>query len=601
MDGFRTDAGKMIAETLRKFKCKARNCSAGKIDHMTDDCGTLTLKKPRLFLEASRYTGLSIVALACLLPSLAPAQTYGPNLLSSGSFENVTPTYVPWAGVDDSGNIHGFDGKQIAVGDDGTIQGYAFAPSVAVGDLNGDGKPDLVLADSRGFFWFFPNSGTAHKPVFTQGEVMPIWLGEERVNLGVEGIDNVVPRIQLVDFDNNNRLDIVVGTFAGKLFRIRNVGSSSEPNFKPIYDSDSMLINTHKKGVLWCNYLAPFFTNLFGGANGLDLVMGEGTYSANSIYLLRNTGSNSAPSFDEDHTQRIIPGMGLEQLTPAVVDWNNDGKPDILFGDRTGYLNLYLNNSTDSEHPTFAPGVHVTVGGEEKLGNAITVTVCDLTNNHLPNLLIGKDDGTLVYALNTGKLGAPNFSTQPTPIQGVLPSNYHYDSLEDWHQLQAWGASDELVAAVNPQLEPGFTFPDGEKSNYAMKFFLWPVKNTYFHQRYYPPIEDDLREHLIQCSTLFRLDLNKKYRVHFWVKSNGNVSNLRYNLAATFSDRDGFHGYNVTNPISTGTAWSEVSDEIEISNPNDPSAKYWDYRFELRFTGQATFYIDDVQIQEESR
>jgi len=24
--------------------------------------------------------------------------------------------------------------------------------------------------------------------------------------------------------------------------------------------------------------------------------------------------------------------MGLEQLTPAVVDWNNDGKPDIICG-----------------------------------------------------------------------------------------------------------------------------------------------------------------------------------------------------------------------------------------------------------------------------
>jgi hypothetical protein len=195
MDGFRRDVGKMIAET--------------KIDHTTDDRGTLSPTKPRLFLKASRSIRLSVVALACLLPSLAPAQTFGPNILSTGSFDNVTPTYVPWAGVDDNGNIHGIEGKQIAVGDDGTIQDYAFAPSVAVGDLNGDGKPDLVLADSRGFFWFFPNSGTAHKPVFTQGEVIPIWLGEERVDLNTEGVDDVVPRIQLVDFDNNKRLDIV--------------------------------------------------------------------------------------------------------------------------------------------------------------------------------------------------------------------------------------------------------------------------------------------------------------------------------------------------------------------------------------------------------
>jgi hypothetical protein len=328
--------------------------------------------------------------------------------------------------------------------------------------------------------------------------------------------------------------------------------------------------------------------------------MGEGTYSANSIYLLSNKGSSAAPSFDEDHTQRIIPGMGLEQLTPAVVDWNNDGKPDIIFGDRTGYLNLYLNNSTDPAHPTFAPGVHITVGGEENLGTATTVTVCDLTNNHLPNLLIGKDDGTLVYALNTGKLGAPNFSTQPMTLRGVLPPNYHYDSLNDWHQEQAWGTPDELVAAVNPQLEPGFTFPEGEKSQYAMKFYVWPVKNTYFHQRYYPQTEDYLREHVIQTSEGLTLDLNKKYRIHFWVKSDGNVSDLRYKFFTPASDRAGFRGYDMINPVSTGTTWSEVSDEFEVSNPNDPSVTTWNYGFEFRFTGQGTFYIDDIQVQEES-
>jgi hypothetical protein len=51
------------------------------------------------------------------------------------------------------------------------------------------------------------------------------------------------------------------------------------------------------------------------------------------------------------------------------------------------------------------------IAGVEKLGNSITVTVGDLTGNHLPNLLIGRDDGTVLYALNTGKLGAPEFIT----------------------------------------------------------------------------------------------------------------------------------------------------------------------------------------------
>ena len=557
-------------------------------------------KKLHPSLEESLRICLAVAALACLSPSPAHAQTYGPNLLPPGNFENVLPTYIPWAGVDDNGNIHGLDGKQIAVGEDGTIAGYTFGPSIAVADLNGDGKPDLVLADTRGFFWFFPNSGTAQKPVFTQGEIIPIWLGEERVDWSIEGFDNIVPRIQLLDFDNTKKLDVLAGTYAGKLFHVRNIGSSEQPDFKPTYNRDALVINTHKRGVLWCNYLAPFLTNMFGTPNVLDLIMGEGTYSANSIYLLRNRNANSNPSFDEDHLQKIIPGMGLEQITPAVIDWNNDGKPDIICGDRTGFLTLYLNNSTDPDHPTFAPGTHVTVGGVEKLGKATTVAIGDLTGNHLPNLLIGLDDGTILYALNTGKLGAPAFTTPATPLKGVLPPNYHYVSSVDWLKSGAFGAPDELLSCVNPQLEPGFTFPEGEQSKYALKFSVWSVKNLTFHERFYPKIEDFYREHVITCQQQFTLKLNKKYRLHFWVKADGNISDFRYRFVAVGINSTGFHAPDIINPVNAGSSWTEASSEIEIRNPDDPTTTTWPYYFEFRFTGQTTFYIDDVQIQEES-
>ena len=47
-----------------------------------------------------------------------------------------------------------------------------------MGDLNGDGLPYIVVADPKGYFWFFPNSGTATAPKFTGGEIMPIWIGD---------------------------------------------------------------------------------------------------------------------------------------------------------------------------------------------------------------------------------------------------------------------------------------------------------------------------------------------------------------------------------------------------------------------------------------
>jgi hypothetical protein len=235
----------------------------------------------------------------------------------------------------------------------------------------------------------------------------------------------------------------------------------------------------------------------------------------------------------------------------------------------------------------------------QKLGNSITVAIGDLTGNHLPNLLIGSDDGTVLYALNTGKLGAPVFNTPTTPLKGVLPPNYHYVSPKDWFQDQAYGVPYEVLACVNPQLEPGFTFPEGEKSKYALKFSVWPVKSVYFPERYYPRVEDQWTEHLIRGRQGFELDLNRRYRVHFWIKADRNVSDLRYMVVAGQSDRVGFHGYSVTNPVSAGSSWTEVSDEIKISNPRDPTVTTWHYdELQFRFTGQATFYVDDIQIQE---
>jgi hypothetical protein len=314
---------------------------------------------------------------------------------------------------------------------------------------------------------------------------------------------------------------------------------------------------------------------------------------------LRNTDSNDHPAFDEDHLKRIIPGLGLEQLTPCVVDWDNDGKPDIICGDRTGYINLFLNNSTDPANPTFAPGVHVKIGGVEQIGHTTTVTVCDLSGNHLPNLLIGTDSGTLLYAANSGTPGHPLFDTSAVPLKGVLPPTWHYLRPTQWTKGGAFGAAYELLSCINPQTEPGFKFPEGVTNTYALKFGLWPYTNTYF-DRYYPPHEDSLTEHVISCRQRANIKMNTRYTIRFWIMSpQESVSALRFELTVANHQPLKWNPPDVTEAVSSSSSWTEVTKSFRISNDPDPTLKQDGYIFSFRFHGQATFYLANLRIEEE--
>jgi hypothetical protein len=547
------------------------------------------------------------IAAACLslglLPSLARAQ----NLISTGNFDQYIDTANPWAGVDLSGDIHGLNGAQKAVNDSGSIYNATFGPSVAVGDLNGDGKPDLVLADSRGFFWYYPNTGTPQKPAFTQGNVLPIWLGEKRIRYNTEGSDNVVPRIQLVDLHGSGKLDIVAGNYAGKLFYIPNIGTPQQPKFAVTQNIDALTINTHSAGTLWCDYLAPFLYN-WTGRGVLDLVMGEGTYSANSIYLLSNQASTLDPLFNETNRQKIIPGMGLEQLTPTVVDWNNDGKPDILTGDRTGGLTLYLNTSTDPAHPTFAAGRPVTIGGQTKFGAFTTVTVADLTGNKLPNLIIGNDQGNLLYATNQGRLGEPSFPSPAVPLKGVNPCPKILQSAQ-WTEIQPPGVPYELVVCTNPQLEPGLTFPAQLKAKYALKFFRYPIDNPIAPEGYYPPAEDEPNMHIIRSNASVSLLMKTRYRLHIWVKADQDISNVAFQVYNRHVVGNRVETVTAVVPLQASSDWSETTTTFTVEKNFSEGKEVagdladlvgsgpFNFVCHIKFVGQGTLYLADLSVE----
>ena len=67
-----------------------------------------------------RFVLLAAISLlgSFVVRAAAPAAI---NILPAGSFDAMRQTYVPWAGVDGSNNIHGIDGQQWMVNDAGGI------------------------------------------------------------------------------------------------------------------------------------------------------------------------------------------------------------------------------------------------------------------------------------------------------------------------------------------------------------------------------------------------------------------------------------------------------------------------------------------------
>ena len=183
------------------------------------------------------------------------------------------------------------------------------ATSTAIGDIDGDGKSDLVVANE------LSNSISVYRNISTSGSISTGSFAP-----GVNFMTGTNPhRIAIGDIDGDGKPDIAV----------TNEGSNSVSVFR----------NTSTSGSISTGSLAPE-VDLTAGTNPFDVeiadIDGDGkpdlavtNYAGSSISLFRNTsttGSIAMSSFAE----KVDITTGTYPYNIAVGDIDNDGKPDVV-------------------------------------------------------------------------------------------------------------------------------------------------------------------------------------------------------------------------------------------------------------------------------
>lgn len=218
-------------------------------------------------------------------------------------------------------------------------------------DFDGDGILDLVSGSyDPGELYLFRGVG---KGQFAARETIKDKSGKPilRVANQKHPVESFGSWMTMVDWDDDGALDILVGAFDGTMFLRRNEGSRAQPAFATtnawVHASGKPL---RVPGGAHAN---PVIAD-WDGDGRWDIVTGS---ADGGVYWYRNVGKRGRPEFElpvalvakhdgvgysellePDHAPRL----GIRSQI-AVVDYDGDGKLDLLVGDFCTNLHIKKN------------------------------------------------------------------------------------------------------------------------------------------------------------------------------------------------------------------------------------------------------------------
>jgi uncharacterized protein (DUF2141 family) len=184
-----------------------------------------------------------------------------------------------------------------------TLTGSLPAQYLAVGDVNGDGYPDILTYQLDGFLYEFLSNGNGTFSAATR----------------LQGFDSINGPLNLADVNGDGKLDVVfIGSPVAVLL------GNGDGTFGSIVYSQTNLFEPSALA------LADF-----NGDGKLDIAAASGVY--NSVVILSGNGDGSftaASSYAAPFATSVV----------TTVDLNGDGKPDVISGNANG-ISILLNTT----------------------------------------------------------------------------------------------------------------------------------------------------------------------------------------------------------------------------------------------------------------
>ncbi|MEO6851809.1 MAG: FG-GAP-like repeat-containing protein, partial [Mucilaginibacter sp.] len=252
----------------------------------------------------------------------------------------------------------------------------AYPLCVASGDLDGDGKPDIVVTDfGTGRVNVFLNNSTVNNISLIQQT--PLQTGSNPFG------------ISIADFDGDGRPDIVVANEYNSLAAIsvyRNITTSvGSVSFAPKIDLPAGL------------YPRELTTADIDNDGKPDIIVAN--QAGISISVFRNTSANGnisfAPKFD------LAAQAGSSPESVAVGDFNSDGKLDIAVANNNspGFVSIFENSSVPAAL-AFQPRQDFATGNYP-----YSIASGDVDGDGKPDIVVSDDNDNTVSVLINSSSG----------------------------------------------------------------------------------------------------------------------------------------------------------------------------------------------------